>query len=67
MEYSPYTHHTPRMLRGLADLKPRTLATMHGSSFFGNCEQALLDLDGVLKEVLGKKEEEERPQAEANL
>lgn len=51
MEYSPYTHNTSKILYSLADLKPKTLATMHGSSFFGNCSKALLDLDSVMKEL----------------
>ena len=51
MGYSPYTTRTRDILQSLANLKPNTLAAMHGSSFNGNCEQALLDLDGVLREV----------------
>ncbi len=51
MEYTPYTHNTAKLLYSLADLKPKTLATMHGSSFFGNCSQALMDLDIVMKEL----------------
>ncbi len=39
------------MLRELADLRPKTLATMHGSSFYGDCAKALLDLDIVMKEI----------------
>jgi len=31
-------------IRGLAELAPRTLALMHGSSFTGDCRRALLDL-----------------------
>jgi flavorubredoxin len=53
MDYCPYTPNTRPLLAGLAALKPRTLATMHGSSFAGNGAKALLDLDGVMKEVLG--------------
>jgi flavorubredoxin len=53
MDYMPYTKNTRKMLEGLADLKPRTLATMHGSSFVGDCSRALLELDGAMKEVLG--------------
>jgi len=52
--YMPYTPQTKRILHGLSELKPRTLATMHGSSFTGNCEQALLDLAVVIKETLGE-------------
>ncbi len=51
MEYTPYTYHTSKILYSLADLKPKTLATMHGSSFFGDCSQALMDLDIVMKEL----------------
>ena len=34
-EYVPYTPHTAQNLKKLADLKPQTLAIMHGSSFTG--------------------------------
>lgn len=53
---TPYTVHTGRLLRELGGLKPRTLAIMHGSSFRGDGEKALLDLASVMKEVLGKEE-----------
>ena len=53
MDYMPYTPNTRPLLQGLADLRPATLATMHGSSFVGDCSRALLDLDGVMKEMLG--------------
>ena len=52
--YVPYTHNTGRILEGLASLKPKTLATMHGSSFCGDCQEALLDLATVMKDVLDK-------------
>lgn len=55
MEYTPYTHHTARLLYSLADLKPKTLATMHGSSFNGDCSQALIDLNVVMKEIWGNE------------
>lgn len=51
--YMPYTPNTERFLTELAALKPKTLAAMHGSSFVGDGERALLDLGPVLKEVLG--------------
>jgi flavorubredoxin len=54
--YVPYTHHTQRLLDGLADLAPRTLAIMHGSSFVGDGAQAIRDLSVVFKEVLGPPE-----------
>ena len=53
MEYAPYTTRTPKLLYSLADLKPKTLATMHGSSFNGDCSQALRDLNIVMKELWG--------------
>ena len=48
--YMPYTRHTEGVLRSLADLKPETLAVMHGSSFNGNCDLQLTGLAGVIKE-----------------
>ena len=35
---------TATIMRGLGDLQPTTLAIMHGSSFTGDCRQALYDL-----------------------
>jgi flavorubredoxin len=61
MDYTPYSANTAKMLYALADLKPKTLATMHGSSFNGNCEQALRDLDGVMRDIWGAKETREEP------
>lgn len=56
MDYTPYNHKTKNMLYQLADLQPKTLATMHGSSFFGDCASVLRDLDVAMKEVWGEKE-----------
>ncbi len=56
MDYAPYTNNTPKLLNKLAGLNPKTLATMHGSSFNGNCSQALRDLDTVMKEIWGGDE-----------
>jgi flavorubredoxin len=53
MDYMPYTPNTRVLLEGLAALRPRTLATMHGSSFTGDGSRALIELDGVMKELLG--------------
>jgi flavorubredoxin len=53
MDYVPYTHHTKRLLGELADLKPETLAIMHGSSFKGDGERLLRELGPVFKEVFG--------------
>ena len=53
MDYSPYSHKTPEMLYSLAALHPKTLATMHGVSYNGDCSQALKDLNEVMKEIWG--------------
>ena len=52
-EYVPYTPLTAQNLKKLADLKPTTLAIMHGSSFTGDCARALGDLNAVYREVFG--------------
>jgi hypothetical protein len=51
--YLPYTKNTDGELRRLAALKPKLLATMHGSVYQGDGERALLDYAGMIKEVLG--------------
>jgi hypothetical protein len=52
-QYVPYTQNTPKLLKQLADLQPKTLATMHGSAYNGDCQKALTDLNSVMKEVWG--------------
>jgi flavorubredoxin len=52
-EYVPYTPLTAQNLKKLADLEPKTLAIMHGSSFTGDCARALHDLDVALRELFG--------------
>jgi len=52
--YMPYTRQTESVLRALADLKPETLAVMHGSSYRGKCDSLLTDLAGVIKEEFDK-------------
>lgn len=54
-EYVPYTALTSQNLHKLADLNPKTLAIMHGSSFNGDCVRALRELDGVYAEIFGRK------------
>jgi flavorubredoxin len=49
---TPYTADTGRMLERLAAEGPRTLATMHGSSYSGDGARELRELAGVLREVL---------------
>jgi len=51
--YMPYTPRTDSQIRELAALKPRVCATMHGSTFQGDGEKALLDMGAVMKELLG--------------
>jgi flavorubredoxin len=53
--YMPYTKKTEGVLRKLADLKPESLAIMHGSSFIGKCDHLLIDLAGVIKENFDKE------------
>ncbi|HET6892228.1 MAG TPA: hypothetical protein VFH31_14090 [Pyrinomonadaceae bacterium] len=48
----PYTPYTNKTLLRLAELQPKTLAVMHGSSFRGDGRQAITDLAGVIKEAL---------------
>ena len=48
----PYTSLTEPLLHGLADLQPKQLALMHGSTFMGDGGQALRDLAVIMREVL---------------
>ena len=48
--YMPYTSKTEGVLRSLADLAPKTLAVMHGSSYVGNGEKLLTNLAAVIKD-----------------
>lgn len=52
--YLPYTPQTGPVLERLAALKPKTIATMHGSTFTGNGAEAIHDLATAMKEVLWK-------------
>jgi flavorubredoxin len=54
MDYTPYNHKTKKILYELAALQPKTLATMHGSSFYGDCSKVLKDLNEVMKEIWGE-------------
>lgn len=51
--YVPYTQHTGRQMQAVAELSPKTLAIMHGSSYSGDGKRAIQDLASVFKEVLG--------------
>ena len=46
--YMPYTRQTEGVLRSLAQLRPQTLAIMHGSSYTGPCDRPLNDLAGAI-------------------
>jgi flavorubredoxin len=52
--YIPYTRQSEGVLRSLAELKPQTLAVMHGSSYVGEGDKLLTDLAGVIKEVFDR-------------
>ena len=52
-DYVPYTAITDQNLKKLADLKPKMLAIMHGSSFTGDGARALEDLNVKFREVFG--------------
>jgi flavorubredoxin len=49
----PYTPYTDATLQRLAALKPAALAVMHGSSFQGDGQKALLDLAEAIRGLLG--------------
>jgi flavorubredoxin len=55
--YMPYTSQTEGVLGKLGELQPQTLATMHGSSFAGDCARALRDLGSVIRETFGDVEQ----------
>jgi flavorubredoxin len=54
-DYVPYTCLTGQNLSKLAELTPKTLAIMHGSSFSGDCARALAELDQVFRQVFGRE------------
>ncbi len=49
----PYTPYTASTFARLAALAPRTLATMHGSSFRGDGRRAIVELSAAIDELLG--------------
>lgn len=55
-DYVPYTPLTSKNLRKLAELQPKTLAIMHGSSFTGDCVRALGELDAAIRDVFGPQD-----------
>ena len=53
----PFTEETLPILESLADLNPKTLACMHGSSFTGDCGQVLRDFGAILESLSTKDEQ----------
>lgn len=53
MDYVPLTPDTRRRLDELADLRPRMLAAMHGSTFVGDAAGALRSAADMLQRRLG--------------
>lgn len=53
----PYTPDTEKTLSRLAELEPKTLAVMHGSSYRGDGRKAINELTEVIREVLGGSSE----------
>jgi len=51
--YLPYTTRTGATLARLAQLKPKILAAMHGSTFVGDGQCALADAATMMREALG--------------
>lgn len=51
---TPWTTRAAGMMNRLAQLKPRTLALMHGSAFRGDGGKMLGDLAGVMQELAAK-------------
>ena len=51
-DYLPYTPDTLEKINRLANLKPKGLAAMHGSTYVGDGESALPDLGSAMKDVL---------------
>jgi flavorubredoxin len=49
----PYTPYTDQAFQRLAELAPRTLAVMHGSSFRGDGGREVQGLATVIKELIG--------------
>jgi len=50
-DYQPYTPRTGTILQSLAGLQPRTLATMHGSSFTGDGGAEINKLNEMMQEL----------------
>jgi flavorubredoxin len=62
-DYMPYTARTGRLLNGLAELEPATLATMHGSVYRGDGARVLREVAGIMKDVLGEEAQPARVSA----
>ncbi len=53
-QYMPYTRHTEKTLRELAELQPQACAAMHGSTFVGNGQKEILAMAAMMKETIGE-------------
>jgi flavorubredoxin len=53
----PYTPYTDQTLQRLARLEPQILALMHGSTYRGDGQKAILDLASAIKETFGGAEQ----------
>lgn len=51
--YMPYSPRTNGLIETLAELNPRTLATMHGTTYRGDGAEALREFGEVMKEIYG--------------
>jgi hypothetical protein len=49
----PYTPYTDATFDRIAELAPKTLAVMHGSSWRGDGRRAVHELKTVIRELLG--------------
>jgi flavorubredoxin len=50
--YLPFTSKTTQILKRLANLEPKTIAPMHGSTYVGDGKSAIQDLLQVMNDVL---------------
>lgn len=52
-DYLPYTPKTDATFKRIAALKPKTVASMHGSIYTGDGEKAILEYAEAVKDVFG--------------
>ncbi len=54
-DYLPYTPNTDATVKRIAALKPKVVASMHGSVYEGDGEKAIVEYAGILKDLFGPK------------